>query len=98
VLGPIGITAFAVLHGAGNGMLTIANGTLPLALFGPAGYGKRTGLLAVPTRIAESSAPFVFGLLIDHIGTAAIAVSSGICLAAFASLWLLQASPVAEAT
>jgi MFS family permease len=98
VLGPAGITAFAVLHGAGNGMLTIANGTLPLALFGPTGYGKRTGILAVPTRIAESSAPFIFGLLIDRIGTAAIAVSAGICLAAFASLWLLQTSPVAEAT
>lgn len=93
LLGPAGITAYAILHGAGNGMLTIASGTLPLAMFGPAGYGKRTGILAVPTRIAESSAPFVFGLLIDHIGTAAIAVSAGICLAAFASLWLLQASP-----
>jgi MFS family permease len=98
VLGPIGITFFAVLHGAGNGMLTIAGGTLPLALFGPAGYGKRTGVLAVPTRIAESAAPFIFGLLIDRIGTAAIAVSAGICLAAFASLWLIQPSPVAEAT
>jgi MFS family permease len=99
VLGPAGIIFFAVLHGAGNGMLTIANGTLPLALFGPTGYGKRTGILAVPTRIAESSAPFIFGLLIDRIGTAAIAVSAGICLAAFASLWLLQAStaPVAAA-
>lgn len=92
VLGPAGITAFAILHGAGNGMLTIASGTLPLALFGPAGYGKRTGLLAVPTRLAESAAPFVFGLLIDRIGTAALAVSAGICLAAFASLWLLQAT------
>ena len=26
---------FAVMHGAGNGILTIANGTLPLVLFGP---------------------------------------------------------------
>jgi MFS family permease len=93
LLGPAGISLFAILHGAGNGMLTIAGGTLPLALFGPAGYGKRTGILAVPTRIAESSAPFIFGLLIDRIGTAAIAVSAGICLAAFASLWLLQTSP-----
>jgi MFS family permease len=98
VLGPAGIVFFAVLHGAGNGMLTIAGGTLPLALFGPTGYGKRTGVLAVPTRIAESSAPFIFGLLIDRIGTAAIAVSAAICLAAFASLWLLRASRAAEAT
>jgi MFS family permease len=92
VLGTSGITLFALLHGAGNGMLTIAGGTLPLALFGPAGYGKRTGLLAVPTRIAESAAPLLFGLLVDRIGTAAIAVSSGICVAAFASLWLLKAA------
>jgi hypothetical protein len=98
VPGPIGITFFAILHGAGNGMLTIASGTLPLALFGPAGYGKRTGILAVPTRIAESAAPFIFGLLIDRIGTAAIAVSAGICLAAFASLWLLRAPAVAASS
>ncbi|HXP04363.1 MAG TPA: MFS transporter [Stellaceae bacterium] len=91
VLGPAGITFFAILHGAGNGMLTIAGGTLPLALFGPTGYGKRTGLLAVPTRIAESAAPLLFGLLIDQIGTAAIAVSAGLCLAAFASLFALRA-------
>jgi MFS family permease len=90
LLGPLGITFFAVLHGAGNGMLTIAGGTLPLALFGPNGYGKRTGLLAVPTRIAESAAPLLFGLLIDRIGTAAIAVSAGLCLAAFASLFALR--------
>lgn len=91
VLGPAGITVFAILHGAGNGMLTIASGTLPLALFGPTGYGKRTGLLAVPTRIAESAAPFLFGLLIDRIGTASIAVSAGLCLTACASLFALRA-------
>jgi len=89
-LGPAGISLFAILHGAGNGMLTIASGTLPLALFGPTGYGKRTGILAVPTRIAESAAPLLFGLLIDRIGTAAIAVSAGLCLAACASLFALR--------
>ena len=39
VFGVPGIIAFALLHGAGNGMITIAKGTLPLALFGPGGYG-----------------------------------------------------------
>ena len=37
LLGAPGIVAFALLHGAGNGMITIAKGTLPLALFGPRG-------------------------------------------------------------
>ena len=49
VLGAIGApaaAAFALLHGAGNGLLTISRGTLPLALFGPAGYGLRTGVIA----------------------------------------------------
>jgi MFS family permease len=97
LLGPAGINAFAILHGAGNGMLTIASGTLPLALFGPQGYGRRTGILAVPTRIAESSAPFLFGLLIDRIGTAAIAVSAGLCLTACASLFALRSRPTVAA-
>lgn len=44
---------FAVLHGAGNGILTIAKGTLPLVLFGPQGYGARQGLLMVPARMAQ---------------------------------------------
>jgi MFS family permease len=97
LLGPAAINVFAVLHGAGNGMLTIASGTLPLAIFGPAGYGKRNGFLAVPTRIAESAAPFLFGLLIDRIGTAAIAVSAGLCLAAFASTFALRSRSPATA-
>jgi len=35
ILGPAGASLFAALYGAGNGLLTIARGTLPLALFGP---------------------------------------------------------------
>ena len=48
LLGPGAITAFAVLHGAGNGLLTIAKGTVPLAIFGPVGYGLRSGILGAP--------------------------------------------------
>jgi MFS family permease len=93
-LGPAGVAVFAVLHGAGNGLITIARGTLPLAIFGPVGYGLRTGILAAPARVALSAAPFVFGVLLDWIGTFAIAVSAGLSLAAFVSLWLLRPHPV----
>ena len=58
---------FVLLHGAGNGILTIAKGTLPLALFGPAGYGLRLGLLDVPARLTQAFAPFLFGLALDRI-------------------------------
>jgi hypothetical protein len=47
---------------AGNGILTIAKGTLPLALFGPQGYGARQGWLMLPARVAQAVAPFAFGL------------------------------------
>jgi predicted MFS family arabinose efflux permease len=95
-LGPAGAAAFAVLHGAGNGMITIAKGTLPLAIFGPAGYGRRNGILSVPTRIAEASAPLLFGLLMQAVGDAAVLVTSGLCLSALASLLLLRARPAPD--
>jgi len=45
---------FTILHGAGSGILTIARGTVPLAIFGAGNYGYRLGLLGVPTRIATA--------------------------------------------
>jgi predicted MFS family arabinose efflux permease len=90
VFGAPGIIAFALLHGAGNGMITIAKGTLPLAVFGPQGYGLRSGLLSAPARTLQAAAPFLFGLLLDAVGIGAVALSVGLCLAAFGSLFLLR--------
>ncbi len=81
---------FTVLHGAGNGLLTIAKGTLPLALFGPAGYGLRTGLLSVPARVAQAGAPLLFGLLLDQVGVGVLLASSGLGLASTAALLALR--------
>ena len=90
LFGVPGIVAFALLHGAGNGMITIVKGTLPLALFGPEGYGRRSGLLSAPARTLQSAAPFLFGLLLDRVGIWALGLSAGLCLAAFGSLFLLR--------
>ena len=90
LFGPAGFAVFAIFHGAGNGMITIAKGTLPLAIFGPAGYGRRNGLLSIPARIALSAAPFLFGLLLDRIGIAAVILSAVLSLAACASLLFLR--------
>jgi hypothetical protein len=98
MLGPAGAAAFAVLHGAGNGMITIAKGTLPLAIFGPAGYGRRNGILSVPTRVAEASAPLLFGLLLAAIGAEAVLVTAGLCLSALASLLLLRTRSAPDRT
>jgi len=95
--GAPGIIAFALLHGAGNGMITIAKGALPLALFGPRGYGLRSGVLSAPARILQSASPFLFGLAINRIGLDAVVLSAGLCLLAFASLFLLRADRPAVA-
>jgi MFS family permease len=93
VMGPPGAALFAVLYGAGNGLLTIARGTVPLAIFGPQCYGERTGLLGAPARAAQACAPLLFGLLLDRIGTWAILVSTALCLAALGALIRLPAKP-----
>ena len=101
VLGVFGAptaAAFAVLHGAGNGLLTISRGTLPLALFGPAGYGLRTGIIAAPARVTTAAAPLLFGLLLNVMGMGALLVSGGLSLAALASLALLRVQPAEAAS
>ncbi len=47
--------AFAVGYGMSNGILTISRGTLPMYLFGPAGYAMRLGRLALPQLLAYRS-------------------------------------------
>lgn len=85
--------AFALLHGAGNGLLTIARGTVPLALFGPDGFGARTGLLGAPARATQALAPVLFGLLLDTMGPRVLIVSAGLSLSALVGLLMLRAKP-----
>ena len=96
--GPLGFAAaFALLHGAGNGMITIAKGTLPLALFGAAGYGLTQGWLGVGARLMQATAPYAFGLVLDVFGgRVALAISAGLSLLALGSLFLLRARPEAQ--
>jgi MFS family permease len=84
--------AFALLHGAGNGILTIAKGTLPLALFGPAGYGARLGWLNAPARVLQAAAPVVFGAALSAWGSGAVWLTAGLGAAALAVLFTLRRS------
>ena len=90
VVGGPAAAVFTVLHGAGNGVLTIAKGTLPLVLFGPAGYGARQGLMMAPARVAQAFAPVVFGVALDGMGAAALWVTALLGLAAWAALTALR--------
>jgi MFS family permease len=89
VAGGAASSAFSIFFGLGNGILTIARGTLPLAIFGPKNYGYRLGLVGAPARMAQAMAPLVFGLLIDVMGSRVLIVSSALSLSALLALFLL---------
>src|SRR5690606_7850549 len=95
VVGAPAAAAFGLLHGAGNGILTIAKGTLPLVLFGPQGYGERQGLLMVPARIAQAFAPWAFGLCLDRFGVQSLWLSSALGITAMLVLLTLSPAPAA---
>lgn len=90
ILGAPVAVVFGVLHGAGNGVLTIAKGTLPLVIFGPIGYGQRQGMLMVPARIAQALAPWLFGVCLDRWGSRALLLSIGMGLVGVLALLLLR--------
>ena len=63
--------AFAVMFGVSNGLVTIARGTVPLALFGPAGYGRLIGRIAGPWLAMQSAAPLVLAFVAERFSDAA---------------------------
>jgi hypothetical protein len=86
--------AFAVMFGAANGLLTIARGTLPLALFGAAGYGRLIGRIAGPFLIIQAVAPLVLAYIAERASDpAALAVTCGFAVAALVCLALIRRPP-----
>jgi len=68
LLGPGLVVAGIVLYGAGGGIRSIARGTLPLALYGRAGYGALLGRLALPALLAQAASPTIGALLLGAFG------------------------------
>jgi len=83
-------SVFAIFHGTGNGILTIARGTLPLSIFGPKNYAYRLGIIGAPARMAQAAAPLAFGVLIDVMGDKVLIVSSALSLSALLALLLVR--------
>jgi len=98
VFGAPAAAVFAGLHGIGTGILTIAQGTLPLALFGPAGYGRQLGVLMIPARFAQATAPFAFALLLERFGVQSILLTVSLSLMGLACLLILATQPEAKAS
>ena len=95
-VGPVAAPVFGVLHGAGNGLMTIAKGTLPLSIFGPQGYGRRQGLLVAPARVSQALAPWLFGLLLASWNQWALLLTMSLGTVAVAVLLMLRVASRGE--
>jgi MFS family permease len=80
---------FAVMFGMANGLLTIARGAVPLALFGATGYGRMVGRIGGPYLVMQAIAPLVLAFVAERASdpmvlavVAAFAVTSFIGFAA----------------
>jgi MFS family permease len=63
-----GAILFAVLFGFGSGLMSIVGGTLPLELFGRAGYGAHVGWITAARQFSSAFAPFGLTFMMAALG------------------------------
>lgn len=82
---------FALLFGLGAGLSSIVRGSVPLALFGAAGFGARLGQLAAIRTVLSAGAPLLFAAGLEGVGpTVALFVALTVGIAALLPLGLLH--------
>ncbi len=64
----LGAIAFAICLGLGSGINSIAQGNLPLYLFGSEGYGAVTGKMTAARLAVGAGAPFIFAAATEYLG------------------------------
>ncbi|WP_089174921.1 MFS transporter [Bosea sp. AS-1] len=81
---------FAIAYGISMGLSSIVRGTVPLKLFGPAGYGAMLGKLSAPGLAVKAAAPLLFAMLLERAGlmpsTLLLVALSGLAAAAMYTL------------
>lgn len=83
--------AFAIMFGGANGLVTITRGAVPLALFGPDGYGRLIGRLAGPFLLMQAAAPLVMAFIVERASdSAALAVAAAFAAAALCCFMLIR--------
>ncbi len=79
--------SFAVMFGMANGLITIARGAVPLALFGAAGYGHLMGRIGGPFLVMQAIAPLVLAFVAERTSDPAVlAVVAAFALISFVGL------------
>ena len=82
---------FAIMYGMANGLLTIARGTVPLALFGAAGYGRLMGRIGGPYLVVQAVAPVMLTFVADRASAAVgLALVAGFAAVAFLCFVLIR--------
>ena len=85
-MSPVAAAAFVFLYGAGNGLMTITRGTMPLVLFDPAAYGSLVGHLLVPSFVFAAASPLIYATVIERYGASgALWLSIGLALVMLAA-------------
>lgn len=90
-----GAVTFAVCLGLGSGINSIAQGSLPLWLFGSDGYGAITGRMAGFRLVAAAMAPFAFSVLMEWFGID-VALVVNACLGALGIIAFVAVSAAAK--
>jgi len=81
---------FGLFYGASNGLVTIIRGIIPLALFGPHGYGRRLGMISAPSLAIKAGSPMVFAAVMAQSGVdQVLALSLGSALIAGIAMTIL---------
>ncbi len=94
--------AAIILYGAGNGVSSIARGTVPLALFGPGRYASLLGRIGRPSLLAQAVAPSFGAVVLSDYGAgptlALLAVMAGLNVILVALLWSVAERPSQSVT
>jgi len=78
---------FMILFGIANGLITIARGAVPLALFGAAGYGHLMGRIGGAFLVMQAIAPLVLAFVAERASDPAVlAVVAAFALISFLGL------------
>jgi hypothetical protein len=82
---------FMVMFGMTNGLVTIARGAVPLALFGPAGYGHLMGRIGRASLLMQAIAPLALAFAAERGSDATVlAIAAAFALISFAGLLAMR--------
>jgi MFS family permease len=90
--------AFMILLGLANGLMTIARGTVPLALFGASNYGRLIGRIAGPSLMVQSSSPLILAFVAERMSdVTALTLTATMAAISLACFLAIRRPPAAAA-